>query len=278
LKKKTNYIIRLFFLFFVVFTINAQDSLKVNTSRVNKGDFYVYWGWNLSRYGKSDISFKGENYDFTLDNVTAYDRQSDFEPGKYLNPTSITIPQYNFKLGYFIKEHYSISIGIDHMKYVVAENQTVTINGEINNTNSLYNGVYNDDSIVLDPSFLTFEHTDGLNYINVGFRRHDNLFHYKSFELNTVFGLETGLLFPKTNARLLDQKRYDDFHISGYGVNTVGGIQLTFFKYFFVQSELKGGYINMPDIRTTMNEVDSASQSFWFYQVNMVFGVRFKIF
>jgi hypothetical protein len=276
--KLLNNYIRLSCLFFVVFTANAQDSLKLNTSLVKKGDFYVYWGWNLSGYGKSDISFKGENYDFTLDNVTAYDRQSDFEPGKYLNPASITIPQYNFRLGYFIKENYSISIGVDHMKYVVAENQTVTINGEINDTNSLYNGVYNNDSIVLEPSFLTFEHTDGLNYINVGFRRHDHLFHYNSFELNTVFGLETGILFPKTNARLLDQNRYDNFHVSGYGVDAVGGIQLTFFKYFFVQSELKGGFINMPDIRTTTNDADSASQSFWFYQVNMVFGARFKIF
>ena len=49
-------------------------------------------------------------------------------------------------------------------------------------------------------------------------------------------------------------------------------------KHFLVQSELKGGYINMSNIRTTMDEADSASQSFWFYQVNMVFGARFKVF
>ncbi len=96
--------------------------------------------------------------------------------------------------------------------------------------------------------------------------------------MNTLFGFETGFLFPKTNTRLLDKQRYDDFHISGYGINAVGVIQITFLKYFFVQSELKGGYINMPSIRTTMDEADSASQSFWFYQVNMVLGVRFKIF
>lgn len=258
--------------------MSAQDSLSTNTSRVKKGDFYVYWGWNLSGYSGSDITFKGDGYNFTLDNVTAYDRQSDFEPGKYLNPGSITIPQYNFRLGYYIKENYSVSIGVDHMKYVVAENQTVNINGFINDTNSLYNGVYDNDAIVLDPSFLTFEHTDGLNYVNVGLRRHDDLFQYRDFELNTLFGLETGVLVPKTNTRLLDKQRYDQFHVSGYGINAVGGIQLTFLKYFFVQSELKGGYINLPDVRTTMDEADSASQSFWFYQVNMVFGARFKVF
>nr|WP_300980266.1 hypothetical protein [Nonlabens sp.] len=271
-------IIPLFFLFSVIFSVNAQDSAHSSIGTVKKGDFYVYWGWNLSDYSSSDITFKGEGYNFTLDHVTAYDRQSDFNPRKYLNPASMTIPQYNFRMGYYFKENYSLSLGVDHMKYVVAENQTVTINGEINDTNSLYNGVYNNDSIVLTPSFLSFEHTDGLNYINVGLRRHDDLFQYKSLELNTLFGMESGFLFPKTNTRLLDQQRYDNFHISGYGINAVGGIQVSFLKYFFVQSELKGGYINMPSIRTTMDEADSASQRFWFYQVNMVFGVRFKIF
>lgn len=273
-----NSLIRILFLLFVIVNVNAQDSLATNDSRVGKEGFYVYWGWNLSGYSDSDITFKGNGYDFTLDNVQAYDRQSDFEPGKYLNPGSITIPQYNFRIGYYLRENYSISLGIDHMKYVVAENQTVNINGFINDTNSLYNGVYNNEAIILEPTFLTFEHTDGLNYVNVGLRRHDDLFLHKFFELNTLFGLETGVLVPKTNTRLLDKQRYDQFHISGYGVNAVGGLQLVFLKYFFVQSELKGGYINLPDIRTTMDAADSASQSFWFYQVNLVFGARFKIF
>jgi hypothetical protein len=147
----------------------------------------------------------------------------------------------------------------------MAQHQTVSINGEISGTTSFYKAIYPNDSIVLDAGFLTFEHTDGLNYINVVLRRHDDLFNYKGFELNTLFGLEYGILFHKTNTRLLDKQRYDQFHVSGYGINAVGGLQITFLKYFFVQSELKGGYINMPNIKTTMDEADYASRSFWFY-------------
>ena len=33
----------------------------------NKGKFYVYWGWNHAQYTKSDIQFKGDGYDFTLE-------------------------------------------------------------------------------------------------------------------------------------------------------------------------------------------------------------------
>jgi len=39
-----------------------------------KGQCYVYWGWNLDAYAKSDIHFSGADYDFTLDNVAALDR------------------------------------------------------------------------------------------------------------------------------------------------------------------------------------------------------------
>ena len=37
----------------------------------NKGKFYVYWGGNRDNYAKSDIHFTGNNYDFTLYDVTA---------------------------------------------------------------------------------------------------------------------------------------------------------------------------------------------------------------
>jgi hypothetical protein len=40
----------------------------------NKGKFYFYWGGNREIYTKSDIHFKGADYDFTLNNVEAKER------------------------------------------------------------------------------------------------------------------------------------------------------------------------------------------------------------
>ena len=28
----------------------------------------------------------------------------------------MTIPQYNFRLGYYLNDHWNVSLGIDHMK------------------------------------------------------------------------------------------------------------------------------------------------------------------
>jgi hypothetical protein len=76
---------------------------------------------------------------------------------------------------------------------------------------------------------------------------------------------------------LMGQPRHDDFNVAGYGVSAKVGLNLTFFKYFFIQAELKGGYINMPNIKTTFDNADSASQHFMFFQRIIAFGGIFKI-
>lgn len=50
------------------------------------------------------------------------------------------------------------------MKYVVSQDQTVKISGEIANSETIYDGKYSNDDIELLKDFLSFEHTDGLNY------------------------------------------------------------------------------------------------------------------
>ena len=91
------------------------------------------------------------------------------------------------------------------------------------------------------------------------------------------WGTVEGLLYPKTNAKLLGKDRHDDFHVSGYGVSAKAGLNFTFYKYFFIETELKAGYINMPDIRTTADAADKASQHFMFLERIIAFGGIFKI-
>ena len=69
----------------------------------NKGKMYIFWGGNRESYSSSDIHFKGDDYDFTLYDVEAVDRPVGWHIN-YINPTMMTIPQTNFRLGYFIVE------------------------------------------------------------------------------------------------------------------------------------------------------------------------------
>jgi hypothetical protein len=247
----------------------------------NKGKFYVYWGGNRETFSKSDIRFKGADYDFTLYDVVAHDKPKGWHVD-YVNPARMTIPQTNLRIGYFINDHYNISIGFDHMKYVMNNDRRVQYSGAYPNAGSYgENPVGNE--LTLTEDFLLFEHTDGLNYVNTEIARVDDissLFGLPNtdvFQVNTVGGLGVGLLYPKTNTTLLGKDRYDEFHIAGFGASAKVGLNFTFLKHFFIQTELKGGYINMNDIKTTKSSADSASQEFWFLQRIITVGGIFRI-
>ena len=247
----------------------------------NKGKFYIFWGGNRESYSKSDIRFKGEDYDFTLYNVEAHDKPKGFHID-YFNPVRMTIPQTNFRIGYFINDHYNISIGFDHMKYVMYNDKRVNYSGYYPNAGS-YNENPTLDELTLTEDFLLFEHTDGLNYVNTEFSRVDDISNWfglpntDKFQINLTEGVGAGVLYPKTNATLLGKERHDEFHIAGYGVSAKVGLNFTFFKYFFIQTELKGGFIEMNDIRTTNSTADSAEQNFWFFQRILNIGGIFRL-
>jgi hypothetical protein len=256
------------------YTIDCQNIIHENIL-LNKGRFYLYWGWNFDAYTPSNIHFTGTNYDFILEKVRAVDRQSKFRAGLYLNPATMTIPQYNLRIGYFLSDKYNISFGADHMKYVASQNQTVKIDGFIDLPGNEYSGQYDHKEISIKKEFLEFEHTDGLNYVNMDFRRQDCILQTSHFSLHVTEGIGLGFLVPRTDATLLHFERHDKFHIAGYGTSLMVGLQIKFKNHFFIQSEAKAGYINMTDILTTSSAADRASQHFFFQQANIVFGSYF---
>ncbi|OYU79439.1 MAG: hypothetical protein CFE23_14160 [Flavobacterium sp. BFFFF1] len=252
----------------------------------NKGKFFVSWGGNRESYSRSDVRFWGDNYDFTVYDMEAHDKPKGYQID-YVNPARMTIPQTNFRMGYFINDHYSISVGWDHMKYVMTQDQIATVNGFINldasEEGAIFNGNYNDAAIPMTKDFLQYEHTDGLNYVNTEFSRTDDISklfkigNTDKIQVNVTEGVGAGILFPKTNTTLLGKERHDAFHVSGYGASLKAGLNITFFKHFYLQGEIKGGYINMPDIRTTQSASDHASQHFLFLQRIISVGGIFRV-
>ena len=276
-----------FFFSFLQYTFSqyAASTPEKYTAH-NKGKFFISWGGNRDNYTKSDIHFKGDGYDFTVNDVKAHDKGKGYHVD-YINPARMTIPQTNFKIGYFISDHYNVSIGIDHMKYVMTQNQMANVSGEINlpqsEAGSIHNGPYSNTPTRMTEDFLKFEHTDGLNYVNIQVNRFDDISSWfglpntDKFQINLTEGIGAGILYPKTNATLLSKERHDDFHISGYGLSAQVGLNFTFFKYFYIQGDLKGGYINMNDIKTTSSNADSASQHFGFLQRIVSVGGIFRL-
>ena len=155
------------------------------------------------------------------------------------------------------------------------------ISGSIAKSYTPYDGIYKKEPIVVKEDLLLFEHTDGLNYIVAEFNRTDDLLahltHYSSRKItvNLTEGIGIGGLLPRTNATLLSRARNDEYHLTGYGISFKVGLDVTFFRHFYLASNLKTGFINMPDIRTTSSAKDHAAQKFGFLQGNFLLGCRF---
>ena len=139
-----------------------QNEIIRTDALTRKGQLFVYWGWNRAMYSNSDIHFKGPGYDFMLWDVVAEEKVAPVSFNNYLKPDRLTIPQTNARIGYFIKDNLAIVFGLDHLKYVMKQDQTVRFSGYINDP--VYaNMVKNGQIDLSDEKFLTFKHTDGLN-------------------------------------------------------------------------------------------------------------------
>ena len=273
---------KIFLIFFVGSFVFGQNSNDENTEIGSKkpfgkkGTMFVFWGWNRAAFSKSDIHFKGNGDDFVLHNVVAHDRPSDLS-WDYINPKEVSIPQFNFRYGYFIKDNLAIVIAQDHMKYVMDQNQTVDITGNISDpvyANMVQNGKIN----LADEKFLTFEHTDGLNYVNAGVEKYKNISSKEKVEILWAYGGGLGVMFPKSNVKLFGNERSDRFHVAGFGADVRTNINFIFWKRLMARVEAKFGYINMPDVKTTLNnKPDKASHDFVFGQINFGVGYVFNI-
>jgi Outer membrane protein beta-barrel domain len=255
----------------MVFSVNSSAQHAWFKTENHKDELFLGWGWNRASFTNSDIHFTGDGYDFTLLDVKAKDRQTAFKAETYFGLKTMTIPQTNLRAGYFLNDHIAITGGVDHMKYVMTQNQTVEFEGEIGDTS--YNSIITGNQIVLTENFLRFEHTDGLNYINAELEYHQGIFSSKPFLLNAYGGAGLGALLPKSNVTLMKYPRNDEFHLAGYGLSAKFGMELIFWRHFFIRFEYKTGFINMPDIVTRKASIDDrAAQHFFFAQRNGMFG------
>ena len=262
---------------FISTTTFAQSPVTYNDKK--KGQVSISWGWNRAAYTRSNITLKGADYNFKLYHVVAHDKPTlPITFNKYLRFNHLTVPQTNLRVSYFIKDNLAISFGDDHMKYVMDQDQWVRMKGVITRPGP-YTGTYDGDRKMTED-FLTFEHTDGLNYLNLELEKYSTWYHSKSQQLivSGFYGGGAGVLFPKTNVKLLDYARNDRFHVSGFGLSVKAGIQATFFKHVFVKAENKYGYINMPDIILHKKGITGrGKQAFCFAELYATIGASFAL-
>ena len=266
-----------------------------------KGNFYISWGYNRAFFGKSDIHFWGDGYNFNITDLNAHDEPGGHDFLTYIKPTMFTIPQFNYRMGYFLTDKTYVTFGSDHMKYSL-DKQVTLLTGTIDAGSNA--GVYNNTEVLVCeegesgvylPAYVEtlphgfvkeFEHCDGLNDFSFEIGHLEQLWISKSgnhaFSAQGTLG--SGMMIPDSDVDLLEyEPRHDAeagkkaYHLAGYSFSASVGLQLDFFKHFFLIGKLKSGYINLPDIHTTAMG-GKASQHFTFIEPMLVVGYSHDFF
>jgi hypothetical protein len=267
--------------FLLISFISFSQYRKAKTKRSwSAGTLFFYWGYNRSFYTKSTIYFNGPGYEFSLNGAKAVDRPSK-QLSTYFSPKELTVPQFNFRLGYNIKNNWAISIGYDHLKYVLVDNQPYTLSGNIssgidNVTN--WSGSYNNEPVVTQEETFHYENTNGMNYIRFEVSRIDQWFRSNGgqFAFSTSLGLSSGGILSINDFTFAGQKDVKTVSMSGLGLSAHFGARFEFWKHFFVQVNNAGGFINQVNVDTRPDDYSSfAKQKFGYYSAEIVAGGLF---
>jgi hypothetical protein len=260
----------------------SQDlPLDVANGTFQNKSFYVTWGYNRAYYNKSDIHFKGEGFDFTLYDVRAEDMPEEFSTDVYFNPTQFTVPQFNFRAGYYFAENTAISLGWDHMKYRIIPTQLLRINGNIDENKSnldQYTGNFSNEFILYSPSFMDYHHSDGFNFIRLAIERRQPFLKWGKMGNHVLAfngSASIGAMMPWTDFTFFGVNHRNKPHFAGYGMSLHAGIRYELYRYFFIQVAGQAGWSHMPDILLEDHLPSRAEQKITFFERTWAIGAYF---
>lgn len=256
-------------LLLVPFVADAQHSRMKKKDSYAQGTLFGYWGYNRSAYTKSNMRFVGPGYDFTMKDAVAHDNPEKFDAKVYFNPKLITIPQFNVRIGYYFKDHWAVSFGYDHMKYIFEDGNEVFLSGEINpGVDDLWSGTYSAEPIVTDRDHFHYENSDGLNYLRLELTRTDRWFEMGPrnwFVLSTNVGVAAGGLLSFNDFTFGGVKDVRTISMSGYGLSVHVAPRFEFFRHVFIQPQLSGGFMHQVKVRTRPNDPSSFARHAYGY-------------
>jgi hypothetical protein len=280
----------LFFTLSILISLCTFSQIKNGKRKVSneKGTIFISWGYNRSAYTKSNLRLQGQGYNFDLQYCKARDNQSSLNSGDY-TLKSLSVPQYNFKIGYYYKQKWSISLGVDHMKYVFLDNNQVVLSGNLSfqdknvviGDNINYGGLkLLSKNITTDRDVFHFENSKGLNYIHGELGLTEKIYvagKKGQFVVSTNLGIGAGCLLSYTNLLFNGIQNPTTRSLSGYGLSTYAGLRFEFLKRIYLYSNFSVGFLHKIHEKTSIvDQVAYASQHFGYSQIEA--GLGFFIF
>lgn len=269
----------LLFIFGVLLSIDSS-TFGQDLNQTDKGGFYFYWGYNRSAYTKSDLRLVGRGYDFTMKDMIASDNPEKLS-SSYLDIKKLTIPQFNLRLGYFFKDKWALTLGYDHMKYLMDHPQQITLDGYVTpGISDLWSGNYDNQLETSDYNHIHYENSDGLNYIRAELARYFDLLSFGDknwFRVRAQVAVAAGAILSYNDLNFNGQFDRRTISVSGYGLSVHPGLRLEFFNHVFLQTNFSAGFVHQVKVRTRPEDKRSyGRQHFGYIASDLVLGYTWR--
>lgn len=257
-------------LIFVVVCIPMITKAQQKKSKERKGEFYFSWGYNKEWYTHSTVKVNQPslNNNYSLNNVISHDHPG-WDEGLFTAP--ISIPQYNYRLGYFFnkKKGLAFEINFDHTKHIIKDGQIMSVSGTIN-------GRHVDTTVNFsEGNGFYYYLNNGANFLLFNIVKRWNWHESRSgqFKVDALGKAGIGPLVPHVQNSLFGKANEPGFQIGGWNMGVEAGVRATFFKHVYLEFTNKVDYARYSGLKVYQG---TAKQAFGTYELILSLGYTWK--
>jgi hypothetical protein len=231
-------------------------------------EVYGSWGYNSDWYTHSTIHISqpalGNDYNFV--HVRAQDHKG-WDDGLFQE--ALSIPQYNYRLGFLLNEEkgWGFEINFDHVKYIFSD-QNVRIKG------LLYNHPVDSAIAFNQANGFYYYLNNGANFLlfNITRKLHIWKTQDEKIKLDFLGKFGVGPVIPHTQNELFGHPNHQGFQFGGWNTGTEGSLRATFFRHVYLEYSNKLDYARYSGLNIYEGK---AHQAFGTYEMILSLGLIF---
>ena len=235
-------------------TLNAQFFRKYKKTKVsyNQGTYFGYLGINRAYYTKANLRFTGPLYNITYKEALIHDNPAPFTKNNYLGKHPLISPQFSWKIGYYVKNNFAVSLGYDRFKYYLRNRSRVFLVGVVDPTADSKNyGKFDGAEHIVDTAVINYQNS--MNYYHLDFSWTTPWYKKKSgskLGFSSDFGIGAGPIISKNSFLFGGEKDTLTKSLSGGGISIYVGNRLELKDRIFFQLNLSSGLLFQTHVRT----------------------------
>lgn len=252
------------------YTTTQATTDKASPKSLSHDKVWFAWGYNKEWYTRPDIHVVQPdlNNDYTYLAVQAHDHPGWNE--KSIFKMALTIPQYNYRLGYWINEEkgWGLELNFDHTKHIIADSQLVRVQGTLN-------GRFTDSLVLWQRKTGNYYFlNNGANFFLFNVVKRWNWYSCATapIRIDAIARLGFGPLVPHVENELFGRHNKTQFQFGGWNTGAEFGIRASLYHKLYLEFTNKADYARYYNLAVYKG---TAREAFATYEMIATIGLLF---